>query len=84
MLWTTSQLLIAKHGYSDTLFPPTPLADGTIPEGDFYRAAKYNAKGEPLPLIPKHGNSLMVQYVVPDLLPCLSLTLYCVGLSLTG
>ena len=63
MLWITSQRLIAKHGYSDTLFPPAPLADGTVPEGDFYRPAKFNAKGERMPLVPKHGNSLMVQCV---------------------
>lgn len=63
MLWITSQRLITKHGYSDTLFPPQPLTNGTVPEGDFYRPAQYNAKGERKPLVPKHGNSLMVQYV---------------------
>jgi len=72
MLWITSQRLIAKHGYSDTLFPPQPLINGTVPEGDFYRAAQYNAKGERKPLVPKHGNSLMVQLVIDGmkLQPC--------------
>jgi extracellular elastinolytic metalloproteinase len=64
MLWITSQRLIAKHGYSDTLFPPQPFINGTVPEGDFYRAAEYNDMGKPKPLVPKHGNSLMVQYVL--------------------
>ncbi|KAF8515168.1 Fungalysin metallopeptidase-domain-containing protein [Gautieria morchelliformis] len=72
MLWVTSQRLIAKHGYSDTLFPPQPLINGTVPEGDFYRAAEYNAMGERKPLVPKHGNSLMVQLVIDGmkLQPC--------------
>jgi extracellular elastinolytic metalloproteinase len=47
--------LIEKHGFSDDLFPPKPLEDGTIPTGDFYRPAAGK------PLVPKHGNSLMVQ-----------------------
>jgi len=33
ILWVVSQKLIKKHGYSDTLFPPTPDSDGVIPEG---------------------------------------------------
>lgn len=72
ILWVTSQRLIAKHGYSDTLFPPQPLANGTVPEGDFYRAAHYNARGKRLPLVPKHGNSLSVQLVIDGmkLQPC--------------
>ena len=36
-LWVVSQKLIKKHGYSDDLFPPTPLEDGSVPYGDFYR-----------------------------------------------
>lgn len=48
--------LIEKHGFSDNLFPPKPLEDGTVPVGDFYRPTA-GAK----PLVPKHGNSLMVQ-----------------------
>ena len=60
MLWVVSQKLIEKHGYSDDLFPPAPLEDGTVPAGDFYRLDKTS------PLVPKHGNSLIVQYVFPS------------------
>jgi extracellular elastinolytic metalloproteinase len=48
--------MIEKHGYSSTLFPPQPLEDGTIPTGDFYRD---QVMGKPL--VPKHGNTLMLQ-----------------------
>jgi extracellular elastinolytic metalloproteinase len=58
ILWVVSQKLIEKHGYSDELFPPSPLEDGTVPVGNFYRSDK---KG---PLVPKHGNSLIFQYVL--------------------
>jgi extracellular elastinolytic metalloproteinase len=56
ILWVVSHVLIEKHGYSPTLFPPQPLEDGTIPVGDFYRP---RVMGQPL--VPKHGNTLMVQ-----------------------
>jgi extracellular elastinolytic metalloproteinase len=58
ILWVVLQKLIEKHGYSDDLFPPAPLEDGSVPHGDFYRT---DLKG---PLVPKHGNSLMVQLVI--------------------
>jgi extracellular elastinolytic metalloproteinase len=61
MLWIVNQKLVAKYGYVDSLFPPAPLENGTIPEGDFYRPREYDATGKPKPLIPKHGNSLVVQ-----------------------
>jgi len=64
ILWVVSQRLINKHGYVDTLFPPAPLDNGTVPEGDFYRPAEYTATGERKPLIPKQGNSLIVQLVL--------------------
>jgi len=66
-LFVVAQKMIAKHGFSDTLFPPKPLADGTVPVGDFYR--KSDSKK---PLVPKHGNSLIVQLVVSGmkLQPC--------------
>ena len=64
MLWVVSQRLIAKHGFIEDLFPPKPLEDGTIPEGDFYRTQEYTADGQPKPLVPKHGNSLIVQLVL--------------------
>jgi extracellular elastinolytic metalloproteinase len=64
ILWVVSQRLIAKHGYVDSLFPPAPLEDGTIPVGDFYRPIEYTAFGATKPLVPKHGNSLTVQLVL--------------------
>ncbi|KZT60533.1 hypothetical protein CALCODRAFT_448538 [Calocera cornea HHB12733] len=72
LLWIVENRLVAVHGFSDTLFPPEALANGTIPEGDFYRPAKYDAKGKRLPLIPKHGNSLAFQLVISGmkLQPC--------------
>jgi len=72
ILWVVSQGLIEKHGFSDTLFPPKPLEDGTIPEGDFYRKAEFTASGKKKPLIPKHGNTLIVQLVLNGmkLQPC--------------
>jgi extracellular elastinolytic metalloproteinase len=72
ILWTVNQRLIATHGFSDTLFPPKPLEDGTIPTGDFYRPVEYTASGEAKPLIPKHGNTLITQLVLNGmkLQPC--------------
>jgi extracellular elastinolytic metalloproteinase len=61
ILWVVSQKLIEKHGFSETLFPPLPLDNGTIPEGDFYRPVEYSFTGKSMPLVPKHGNSLIVQ-----------------------
>ncbi|KAF9524809.1 extracellular elastinolytic metallo proteinase [Crepidotus variabilis] len=70
ILWVVAQELIDKHGFSETLYPPTPLANGTIPAGDFYRepASSLAAK----PLIPIHGNTLAVQLVINGmkLQPC--------------
>jgi len=66
MLWVVSQKLIAKHGFVESLFPPAP---NSKEEGDFYRIKADGADG---PLIPKHGNSLMVQLVIDGmkLQPC--------------
>jgi extracellular elastinolytic metalloproteinase len=61
ILWVVLQKLIDKHGFSDSLFPPQPLEDGTIPEGDFYRPQQHDVFGKPKALVPKHGNSLTVQ-----------------------
>ena len=63
ILWVVSNRLIEKHGFSDSLYPPYPDADGVVPEGDFYRPQEYTAAGKKKPLVPKHGNSLMFQYV---------------------
>jgi len=59
ILWVVSQGLIEQHGYSDSLFPPAPAADGTVPAGDFYRTGADDA-----PRVPKHGNTLAVQLVL--------------------
>jgi extracellular elastinolytic metalloproteinase len=64
ILWVVAQRLIAKHGFVESLFPPAPLEDGTIPLGDFYRAPESGATNVPKPLVPKHGNSLIVQLVL--------------------
>ncbi|KAH9021757.1 extracellular elastinolytic metallo proteinase [Lactarius hengduanensis] len=66
ILWVVAQRLITKHGFVDSLFPPLPLEDGKIPLGDFYRVPvpEFTATGVPKPLIPKHGNSLIVQLVL--------------------
>lgn len=61
ILWAVSQGLTEKHGYSSNLYLPTPLEDGSIPEGDFYMPSSGK-----LPLVPKHGNTLAVQYVEPS------------------
>ncbi|CUA70933.1 hypothetical protein RSOLAG22IIIB_09207 [Rhizoctonia solani] len=60
ILWIVSQKLVKKHGYSPTLFPPAPKANGSIPIGDFYNHPKENNA----PLVPKHGNTLMLQLVI--------------------
>ena len=65
MLWVILQRLINKHGFSKDLFPPVPNAEGKIPDdNDFYRPQAYDASGEPLPLVPKHGNTLLLQLVI--------------------
>ncbi|CAE6530047.1 unnamed protein product [Rhizoctonia solani] len=67
ILWVVSQRLVEKHGYSQTLFPPQPLHNGTIPTGNFYQhQVKHKS------LIPRHGNTLMVQLVIfaMKLQPC--------------
>ncbi|KAI9464402.1 extracellular elastinolytic metallo proteinase [Russula earlei] len=71
MLWVVAQRLIAKHGFAESLFPPAPLEDGTIPLGDFYREPG-SLSGARALLVPKHGNSLMVQLVLNamKLQPC--------------
>ncbi|THH08280.1 hypothetical protein EW145_g2816 [Phellinidium pouzarii] len=64
ILWVVAQKLIEKHGYTDSLFPPHQLEDGSIPTGDFYRPVEYDSFGKQKPLVPKHGNSLSVQLVL--------------------
>lgn len=68
ILWVVAQELIDKHGVSETLYPPKPLEDGSIPTDGFYRESPSDYK----PLIPKHGNTLAVQLVLNGmkLQPC--------------
>ncbi|KAJ7207958.1 hypothetical protein GGX14DRAFT_634593 [Mycena pura] len=40
ILWVVEQNLIAKHGFTDSLFPPA-LPNGTVPEGDFTSQAQW-------------------------------------------
>lgn len=63
MLWVVEQGLIAKHGFTDNLFPP-PHDANFADYAAFYRADK--------PLVPQHGNSLLVQLVLNGmkLQPC--------------
>ncbi|KAF5378931.1 hypothetical protein D9757_008746 [Collybiopsis confluens] len=67
MLWVAAQALIENYGFSDSLYPPLPLENGTVPSGDFYRPAVGKK-----PLVPKHGNTLAVQLVINamKLQPC--------------
>ncbi|KIK64261.1 hypothetical protein GYMLUDRAFT_40547 [Collybiopsis luxurians FD-317 M1] len=67
MLWVVSQALIKEHGFSDTLYPPLPLENGTVPSDDFYRPVVGKK-----PLVPIHGNTLAVQLVINGmkLQPC--------------
>lgn len=65
MLWVVQQRLIVKHGFSDTLFPPVPDVDSALPPNDFYRPQTDNSlTGLPNPLVPRHGNTLLLQLVV--------------------
>lgn len=69
ILWVVEQRLIKVHGFSETLFPPEPLANGTVSEpNDFYRPIEEGKTA----LVPKHGNTLMVQLVLTGmkLQPC--------------
>lgn len=61
MLWVVAQRLITKHGYSDSLFPPAPSSPSYF---DFYRSPTTDSLGRTKPLVPKHGNSLIVQLVL--------------------
>lgn len=72
ILWVVYKGLVKKHGFSDTLFPPQPKADGSIPSGDFYRMREFSAAGKPKALVPKHGNTLSLQLVLNGmkLQPC--------------
>jgi extracellular elastinolytic metalloproteinase len=77
ILFVVSSKLVEKYGWNTSLFPPVPNADGSIPEDkaeEFYQPVAYDTNGKPkhTRLIPKHGNTLMVQLVLDGmkLQPC--------------
>lgn len=63
ILWVLEQRLIAKHGFTDNLFPPSHDAN-FVDYAAFYRVDK--------PFVPQHGNSLLIQLVLNGmkLQPC--------------
>jgi len=65
ILFVVLQQIVAKHGFSETLFPPQPPY--TYPNDFYYEPL--TPGGAP---IPKHGNTLMVQLVLDGmkLQPC--------------
>ncbi|WWD21598.1 hypothetical protein CI109_106084 [Kwoniella shandongensis] len=70
-LFIMSSRLIEKYGFSKTLFPPT----NTKATNDFYTKTSeesVDSLGRPVPLIPKHGNTLAFQLIVDamKLQPC--------------
>ncbi|KAF8833739.1 hypothetical protein BDN67DRAFT_1072857 [Paxillus ammoniavirescens] len=73
MLWVVQQRLIGTCGFSETILPPTPNADGSLQHNDFYRPQTFNPLSGPANhLVPKHGNSLLMQLVLDGkkLQPC--------------
>ncbi|KIK73666.1 hypothetical protein PAXRUDRAFT_583870, partial [Paxillus rubicundulus Ve08.2h10] len=73
MLWVVQQRFIGTYGFSETLLPPVPNADGSLPPNDFYRPQTFHPlTGQANPLVPKHGNTLLMQLVVDGmkLQPC--------------
>ncbi|KAF8834436.1 hypothetical protein BDN67DRAFT_976043 [Paxillus ammoniavirescens] len=73
MLWVIQQRLIGTHSFSETLLPPTPNANGSLPPNDFYRLQMFNPlTSQANPLVPKHSNTLLMQLVLDGmkLQPC--------------
>ncbi len=69
MIFTLEELLVAKHGFSKTLFPPL----NTTAPNDYYREPlKFDLQGRPSRLVPRHGNTLMLQLFIDGmkLQPC--------------
>jgi extracellular elastinolytic metalloproteinase len=67
ILYVVSQKLIQKYGFAESLFPPTSVPrDGSSEDEGYWRR---NANGK---LVPRHGNSLIVQLVINGmkLQPC--------------
>jgi extracellular elastinolytic metalloproteinase len=71
LLFVMSQRLVEKYGFSTTLFPPSNPSE----PNDYYTKTadeSVDGKGRPLPLIPKHGNTLALQIIISamKLQPC--------------
>ncbi|RXK40919.1 extracellular elastinolytic metalloproteinase [Tremella mesenterica] len=60
-LFVMAQHLVEKYGFSKTLFPPN---DPTTPNDYYVSPQTYDIQGRPLPLIPKHGNTLALQLII--------------------
>lgn len=70
-LFVLNQRLIEKYGFSKTLFPPE---DTSVPN-DYYTKTSTESVDEfgvPAPLVPKHGNTLVLQLIISamKLQPC--------------
>jgi extracellular elastinolytic metalloproteinase len=61
IFWVVQQRLIGTCGFSETLLPPAPNADGSLPSNDCYRPQTFNPLGgRANPLVPEHGNTLLM------------------------
>ena len=71
LLFVMSQRLIEKYGFSSTLFPPL----NTSLPNEYYTKTfeeSIDSAGKPIPLVPKHGNTLSIQLIIDamKLQPC--------------
>ncbi|WVR04708.1 hypothetical protein IAU60_001719 [Kwoniella sp. DSM 27419] len=71
VLFTVSQRLVNEYGFGETLFPPEDVSK----KNDYYTKTSFESiddAGKPVPLIPKYGNTLLLQLVVDGmkLQPC--------------
>ncbi|EIW74725.1 hypothetical protein CONPUDRAFT_160018 [Coniophora puteana RWD-64-598 SS2] len=79
MLWAATIYLSEKRGFSSSLFPPSPLPDGSLPSSAFEGSDSFYlprtvdpATGLFSPPVPRRGNTLMLQLVINalKLMPC--------------
>ena len=68
-LFVMTQRLVEKYGFSSTLFPPEDVSE---PNDYYVKPQSLDAAGRPVPLVPKHGNTLALQLVIDamKLQPC--------------
>ncbi|WVO16637.1 hypothetical protein L204_104316 [Cryptococcus depauperatus] len=71
ILFVLSQRLVEKYGFSPILFPPTNTSE---PNEYYTKTLKESVDsfGAPVPLVPKHGNTLALQLIINGmkLQPC--------------